>query len=531
MDATELDTWRNLHQHQAEVAKLQMRHLFEDSTRSGLMTLRAAGLTLDYSRNLVIPRTLTLLHELASKAGFVRARDEMLGGERVNVSEDRAALHTLLRNAHSSDHDAAGEVRKTLDRMRAMANAIRSGEWKGATGQPIKHVIHIGVGGSYLGPRMASEALTLFRTGGIDDHYVANIDGHHVDHVLSQLPPAQTLVVIVSKTFTTLETCTNAETVRSWLAQAMPGANLAQHFIAVSTNLSGAGEFGVKSENVLPLWDFVGGRYSLWSAVGLTLAITHGFEVFERLLDGARAMDKHFASAAPETNLPLTAALLSVWYNNFFGAQSHAVVPYDHFLRLLPAHLQQLDMESLGKSVNKAGVPVTTDTGQIIWGGEGSNGQHAFHQLLHQGTRLVPVDFILPLRARHHLPEHHEWLVANCLGQAEALMLGLSADDLRKSGAADSEVAHRTHVGNRPSNVILVEEITPEAVGALVAFYEHKVFCQAVIWQVNPFDQWGVEYGKLLSRNIYSRIKGEATTQHASTEYLINLYQSAQTRE
>ncbi len=545
MNVTTLPAWHALERHRQDLDDVTIGGLFDaEPNRPADLALAGGGLTLDVSRNIASAQTFQHLYALADAVDFAGQRSALFRGDHVNASEDRAALHMLLRTGEPANHEAAGEVADTLRRIETISEAVRDGTWKGATGQPIRHVVHIGVGGSYLGPRMASEALAYFRAdaahGPIADHYIANIDGHHIDRVLDGLPPEQTLIVIVSKTFTTLETRTNAETARAWLAAEMPGANLAQHFVAVSTNLEAAGDFGVSPEHTLPLWDFVGGRYSMWSAVGLPLAITHGFGAFRRLLDGAAAMDRHFETAAPKDNLPLTAALLAVWYNNFFDAQSHAVVPYDHFLRLLPAHLQQLEMESLGKSVTQDGVPLEVTSGQILWGGEGSNGQHAFHQLLHQGNRLVPVDFILPLRPQHTLPDHHEWLVANCLGQVEALMQGLPAEEIAGNLAdaglnaadASARVPHMTHSGNRPSNVIAVDALTPEAVGALVAFYEHKVFCQAAIWHINPFDQWGVEYGKQLSRRIFARIQGSgAEPVHSATQHLIDLYRNAQNPE
>ncbi len=548
MDVTTLPAWKSLARHRADIENTRITQLFEDEPgRSERLTLKGGGLTFDVSRNLASRDTFARLYELADAVDLADQRNALFRGDTVNESEARAALHMLLRTGEPAGHPAAPEVADTLARMETISRAVRDGSWKGSTGEPIRHVVHIGVGGSYLGPRMAAEALTYFRpdatTGRIADHYVANIDGHHIDRVLAGLPAAQTLVVIVSKTFTTLETRANAETARTWLQQQLPGADLSRHFIAVSTNLDAAGDFGVTADHTLPLWDFVGGRYSMWSAVGLPLAITHGFETFRRMLDGAAAMDHHFATAPHAGNLPLTAALLSVWYNCFFEAQSHAVIPYDHFLRLLPAHLQQLEMESLGKSVTQDGKPLAVTSGQILWGGEGSNGQHAFHQLLYQGNRFVPIDFILPLRARHALPGHHEWLVANCLGQAEALMQGLSADEvaanLAASGTDDTLAAarrpHMTHAGNRPSSIIALDSVTPESLGALVAFYEHKVFCQAAVWHINPFDQWGVEYGKQLSRRVFARIQQDPAADqqpvHQATEQLIDLYRKAQNPE
>lgn len=545
MDITTLPAWLALTRHRAAMNQTIAELFEQEPDRSATRTLTGGGLTLDVSRSLASKTTFEHLYTLADSVDFSAQRAALFSGEHVNVSEDRAALHMLLRTGDPTDHPAAQEVSETIARIEQMSRAIREGAWQSSTGQPFRHVVHIGVGGSYLGPRMASEALTYDRepgaAGPIRDHYVANIDGHHIDQVLQSLPAAETLIVVVSKTFTTLETRTNADSAKAWLERELPGRDLSQHFIAVSTNLEAAGEFGIPPGHMLPLWDFVGGRYSMWSAVGLPIAITHGFATFQRMLDGAAAMDRHFATAPPEANLPLTAALLAIWYNNFFEAQSHAVVPYDHYLRLLPAHLQQLEMESLGKGVKQDGSPVPVHTGQIVWGGEGSNGQHAFHQLLHQGNRFVPLDFILPLRARHALPHHHDWLVANCLGQAEALMQGLDADtvsaNLNEAGvtgdAAADRIPHMTHAGNRPSTIITIDELNPETLGALVAFYEHRVFCQAAVWHINPFDQWGVEYGKQLSRRVFARIQQQpgAAPVHPATEHLINLYRNAQNPE
>ncbi|MEX1237824.1 MAG: glucose-6-phosphate isomerase, partial [Pseudomonadales bacterium] len=475
--------------------------------------------------------TLNLFSQLIDANELPHRVQLMMLGDIVNTTENRRALHTLLRTRANQVPeqltDEARKVQDTLARMEAIADAIRSGNWTGYNDTRIRNIIHIGIGGSYLGPRMVAEALTPYASTGITCHYVANVDGHHIDKVLKDLSPEETLVIIASKTFTTLETRVNADSVRQWLLTKIPEADLGRHVIAVTNNLEAATRFGINEGNLLPLWEWVGGRYSLWSAVGLPIAITHGFKTFRALLDGAAAMDRHFDEAPWPDNMPMMLALLGIWYHNFHGAQSHAILPYDHRLRLLPAHLQQLDMESNGKSVTGTGVPVSWNTGPVIWGGEGTNGQHAFHQLLHQGTRFVGIDFILPLKPHHKRPEHHDWLVANCFAQSQALMQGRGYKEIE--GDPDTR-AHRAMPGNRPSNTILMDKLTPETLGALISLYEHKVFCQAMIWHINPFDQWGVELGKELGLAIHERLMAEATDGEqkldASTEQLIQYYRA-----
>lgn len=541
MDITSTSVWKQLSQHAETMKSQRIAKLFEaDPARADKYAIDAAGLYLDYSKNLIDSRALELLQELAMSVDLGEQIQQMYQGERVNVTEGRAALHTLLRsrfdNAPATLQPEAREVASIQERMKTISDAIRGGKWCGASGRPLKSIIHIGIGGSYLGPKMVAAALAPYADAGISAYYVANVDGQHIEEVLGEVDPNETLIVIVSKTFTTRETMANAHTARQWLTESIPEANPGNHLIAVTSNFEAATAFGLYEDNILPMADWVGGRYSLWSAVGITVAITHGFEVFAALLRGAEAMDSHFLEAPLSSNMPALLALIGIWYHNFFGMETHAVIPYDHSLRLLPAHLQQLDMESNGKRVTLDGAPITCTTGPIVWGGEGTNGQHAFHQLLHQGTRLVSLDFVVALRAHHRLLHHHDLLVANCLAQSEALMNGQKTEDilanLRRSGMAESEVQalapHKTMTGNRPSNTIVMTQLTPESLGALIALYEHKVFCQARIWQINPFDQWGVELGKALSETIYEQITDDhAELKHdPSTNKLVKLYKT-----
>jgi glucose-6-phosphate isomerase len=522
MDIRSTEAWQRLARHRESLGNARMTELFDaDPTRAGRYRISCSGLTLDYGRNLITDETLDLLGDLADEVGIANRIQAMLSGELLNVTEERAALHTLLR-ASPGDIPAglsaeAREVSHTLVRVESIATRIRDGEWTGATGKPITQVVTLGIGGSYLGPRMVTEALTPCTSSPVACHFVANVDGHHIDGLLSQLDQEETLFIVVSKSFSTLETKLNAASARDWLLDKMAESELSRHVIAVSANLEAATTFGIDEDNVLPMWDWVGGRYSLWSAVGLPIAIAAGFQAFRELLDGAAELDRHLATTTWPNNMPMMLALLGAWYNNFFGTESHAVLPYDHFLRLLPAHLQQLDMESNGKSVTRDGNPVDVATGPVIWGGEGTNGQHAFHQLLHQGTKLIGVDFILPLRPHHERIEHHDWLVANCLAQSQALMTGRTTSE-----------PWRDMPGNRPSNMILVEQVTPRNLGTLIALYEHKVFCQAMIWHINPFDQWGVELGKVLGDSIHAAITGgNESIDDPATAQLIANYRSS----
>lgn len=502
-----------------------------DPSRATRFSIEAAGLNLDYSKNLINDETLGLFQRLIDEIQLGASIEAMFTGERINPTENRAALHSLLRasaapaNPMLADQYAA--VQASLAQVKRISEAVRSGNWLGASGETITHVLHLGIGGSYLGPRMVEEALSPYSDGQIHCDYVANVDGQHIDQVLARLDPNRTLVIIVSKSFSTIETKVNAESAQRWLRQAIPATQLHRHAVAVTSNVPAAREFGIADENILPMWDWVGGRYSLWSAVSLPIAIKFGFHHFESLLQGAEAMDKHFRTSHWPNNMPMMLAALGVFYRNFMDVGSHAILPYDHSLRLLPAHLQQLDMESNGKSISIQGDPVTIQTGPTIWGGEGTNGQHAFHQLLHQGTHFTSLDFILPLIPHHDRQLHHDWLVANCLSQSQALLQGMSAEQLNIEGS-DLEKAPRTLPGNRPSNTIILHQLTPETLGALIALYEHKVFCQAQIWQINPFDQWGVELGKKLSQSIFTAIdQGAEPNLDPSTHELLSRYQTA----
>lgn len=519
MDITRTSIWKKLERHASTMSRVRASALFaEDSTRQERLFLDAAGLQLDYSRNTINATTLDLLVQLAEKADLADRIQQMFDGAPVNTTENRAALHTLLRSSRQNEKlvNEAREVRSTLDRMETISSRIREGQWRGHSGKPIRHVIHLGIGGSWLGPRMVAEALSTTLDGDIRASWVANVDGQHIRRVLADSDPADTLLVVVSKTFTTAETMANAHTARDWLLQHIPESGLHRHLIGVTTNHDAARDLGIDNDNILPMWDWIGGRYSLWSAVGITNAIIHGMDAFREMLAGAEAMDEHFLNAPLKENMPVLLALIGIWHHNFFDFDSHAVITYDHALRLLPDHLQQLDMESNGKAVTEEGKPVHLKTGPIVWGGEGTNGQHAFHQLLHQGTRPVSLDFILPLRPNHDLQAHHDLLVANCLSQSQALMTGRQV--------ADSP--HKAMPGNRPSNLILMEQLTPRALGSLIALYEHKVFTQARIWQINPFDQWGVELGKELARDIHNKITGTDGEIHPDpvTQRLIERY-------
>ena len=517
--------WQDLESHRDQHAQETISDLFlADPDRAQRYRIGLGPLLLDYSKNRVNDTTLGLLGGLASTSRIAEMRDAMYRGEPINNTEKRPALHTLLRTPIEKVPpelaSESNEVQTARAHVRRISQQINQRSWLGATRQPITDVVHIGIGGSYLGPRMVDEALSFRRESSVRVHYVANVDGHHLDDVLSTLMPSTTLIIVVSKSFSTMETRLNAESARQWLLTQVPQEQLNKHQIAITSNVEAAKLFGIATDNILPMWDWVGGRYSLWSAVGLPIAISNGPDAFDDLLAGAHQMDQHFVSEDWPHNIPMMLAMLGVWYHNFLDADTCAVLPYDHRLRLLPAHLQQLDMESNGKRVTREGSPVSASTGPVIWGGEGTNGQHAFHQLIHQGTRLVPVDFILPLQADHRLPEHHHQLVASCLSQSQALMQGQPADQID----ADAHiVAHKVMPGNRPSNTIMIDSLTPKTLGMLVALYEHKVFCQAMVWGINPFDQWGVELGKAIGTEIYNHLVDDTPLSSAdpSTRSLI----------
>jgi len=490
---------------------------------------------------------MALLRELAEESGVSSARSAMFSGEKINTTEDRAVLHVALRNRSMTPivvdgKDVMPEVQEVLDRMREFSEKIRSGTWLGHSSKPITDVVNIGIGGSDLGPVMVTEALKPY-AGCLRLHYVSNIDGTHIAETLKKVSPETTLFIICSKTFTTIETITNATTAKNWLLDATGGdmSAIAKHFCAVSTNAEKVAAFGIDTVNMFGFWDWVGGRYSLWSAVGLSIILSIGMDNFEALLGGAHAMDKHFVETPLEQNLPVTLALLGIWYNNFFGSETSAILPYDQYLHRFPAYFQQGDMESNGKRVRKDGNAVDVSTGPIIWGEPGTNGQHAFYQLIHQGTKLIPADLIAPVETHNPISEgvHHKILLANFLAQSEALMCGKTAAEARaeleKKGLAteqiDSLVEHKVFPGNRPTNSILVPKITPAILGALIAMYEHKIFVQGIIWGINSFDQWGVELGKELAKSILNDLDSEGAVEghDSSTNTLINLVKKATT--
>ncbi|NWA68618.1 glucose-6-phosphate isomerase [Pseudomonas reactans] len=540
-DVTALPAWQALNQHRQAMQDFSMREAFNaDPQRFSQFTLSSCGLFLDYSKNLITSETRDLLVGLAKEVGLKDAINSLYAGEPVNSSEGRPALHTALRRPVGDKLSVNGvnimpDVHKVLNQITDLVGRIHDGLWRGYTEKPITDVVNIGIGGSFLGPELVSEALLSYAHKGVRCHYLANIDGSEFHELTMKLRAETTLFIVSSKSFNTLETLKNAQAARAWyLAQGGSEAELYRHFIAVSSNNAAAVAFGIREENIFPMWDWVGGRYSLWSAIGLPIALAIGMSNFKELLSGAYTMDQHFQNAPFEQNMPVLLGLLGVWYGNFWGAQSHAILPYDHYLRNITKHLQQLDMESNGKSVRQDGTPVATDTGPVIWGGVGCNGQHAYHQLLHQGTQLIPADFIVPIVSFNPVSDHHQWLYANCLSQSQALMLGKTRAEaeaeLRDKGIPEDEVQklapHKVIPGNRPSNTIVVERISPRRLGALVAMYEHKVFVQSVIWGINAFDQWGVELGKELGKGVYNRLTGaeETLADDASTQGLINYF-------
>jgi glucose-6-phosphate isomerase len=543
---TDSHAWLKLKQHHATVAPLQMRDLFAaDPQRFERFSARCGELLLDYSKNRITQETLTHLLALAQQANLAEWVERMFGGEKINATEHRAALHTALRNRAErpvlvDGQDVMPNVRRVLAAMRTFSDAVRSGAHRGHTGKPITDIVNIGIGGSDLGPLMVCEALKPFGKPDLRAHFVSNVDATHLLETLRGLNAETTLFIVSSKTFTTQETLTNARAARAWMIDALGDeAAVAKHFAAVSTNLSATSQFGINPENVFEFWDWVGGRYSLWSAIGLPIAIYLGMDHFEALLGGAYEMDQHFRTTAFENNLPVLLALLGIWYGNFFGAGSNAVLPYDQYLHRFAAYLQQLDMESNGKGVDRNGQPVDYDTGMVVWGEPGTNGQHAFYQLIHQGTRLIPADFIAPLQSANPLGEHHAILLANCFAQTEALMRGKTAAEARaelvaqglSGDALESLLPHKIFPGNKPTNTLLFPRLTPHTLGMLIALYEHKVFVQSVIWNINPFDQWGVELGKQLASKILPelRVDAPAATGHdASTNALIALYRQTQ---
>lgn len=497
-----------------------MRTLFSrQPDRFDQFSIESAGLLLDYSKNRLNETTMQLLFQLARERGVEQRRDAMFAGEKINTTEHRAVLHTALRMPRNSrlvvdGQDVMQEVHAVLDHIKAFSDRVRSGQWTGCTGKPITDIVNIGIGGSDLGPEMACRALRTFQHPRLSMHFVSNVDGHDLDAVLSRVNRETTMFVIASKTFTTRETMMNAQSARAWFLDSHSETDLPKHFVAVSTNTDAIRAFGIDPENMFPFWDWVGGRYSIWSAIGLPLALAIGFDRFAEFLGGGHAMDLHFRTAPLERNMPVIMGMIGVWYRNFFGSSSLSIAPYHQDLSQFPAYLQQLDMESNGKRVTLEGSPVQVNTCPVVWGDVGTNGQHAYFQLLHLGTDITPVDFIAALKPAHDLPGHHTVLLANCFAQSEAFMRGKNEEevraDMRTQHLPDDEInallPHRVFPGNRPSNTLLMDTLSPATLGALIALYEHKVFVQGVIWGVNSFDQWGVELGKVLAKNIESEL-------------------------
>ncbi|MGO4278136.1 MULTISPECIES: glucose-6-phosphate isomerase [Cupriavidus] len=530
---TELHAWTALRQHHDAIRHTPMQDWFaeaEAARRVEDFSLEAAGLYLDYSKNRITFETFALLMKLAEEAGVTQRRDAMFAGEHINTTEDRAALHVALRALPDAPFKVDGvsvmpAIHDVRCRMQDFSERVRGGAWTGSTGQTITDVVNIGIGGSDLGPRMVCRALAhLGDQTGPRIHFVSNVDGTELAETLVRLNPARTLVIVCSKTFTTLETMANARSMRDWfLRNGVPENQLARHFVAVSTNREAVTEFGIDPANMFEFWDWIGGRFSLWSSVGLSIALAVGFDAFDDLLLGARAMDDHFRTAPLARNMPVVMAMLGIWYRNFFGMPTSCMAPYSTSLELFPAFLQQLEMESNGKSVQLDGQPAHVQTSPVVWGTAGTNGQHAYFQMIHQGSQIVPVDFVAPLVPPRSLPGHHAKLLANCFAQAEALMRGRSAEELRAAGMTDEDrLPHMVFEGNRPSNTLLMEDLTPHVLGALIALYEHRTFVQGVVWNINSFDQWGVELGKILARPIEAELNGSAQATHdASTAALI----------
>jgi glucose-6-phosphate isomerase len=533
IDPTTTAAWQALQQHHALFEQVQIKHLFEnDEDRFARFSLRLGDILFDYSKNIVTENTVALLVDLANECGLGPAIAALLGGEKINATENRAVLHTALRNFSGrpvmlDGSDVMPDVKAVLAQMEACCQRVHSGEWKGYTGKKIKYIVNIGIGGSDLGPVMVTEALRPYWVPGITTFFVSNVDGTHIAETLKRITPDETLFLIASKTFTTQETMTNAHTARQWfLQQAGDEAHIAKHFVALSTNGAEVEKFGIAAENMFVFWDWVGGRYSLWSAIGLSIALTIGYSHYEQLLRGAHATDQHFETAPFEQNIPVLMALIGIWYVNFFDAATEAILPYDQYLHRFAAYFQQGNMESNGKYVGRNGLPVTHATGPVIWGEPGTNGQHAFYQLIHQGTQLIPCDFIAPAISHNPLGDHHVKLLSNFFAQTEALMNGKSADELRAEGVAETLLPYKVFTGNRPTNSFLVKQITPFVLGQLTALYEHKIFVQGVIWNIYSFDQWGVELGKQLANKILPELAGDGpvTSHDGSTNGLINAY-------
>jgi glucose-6-phosphate isomerase len=538
---TTLPAWQGLNEHYQEIADVQMRDMFtQDPQRFEKFSLRLDDLLFDFSKNRITEKTIKLLVELAKQSNLAESIEAMFSGQKINRTEKRAVLHVALRNRSNrpilvDGQDVMPGINQVLDKMRRFSEMVRSGEWKGYTGKAITDIVNIGIGGSDLGPKMVTIALAPYCKPGLRSHFVSNVDGTDIAEALKLLNPETTLFLIASKTFTTQETMTNAHTARQWFLDAAKDESaIAKHFAALSTNADGVSKFGIDTDNMFEFWDWVGGRYSLWSAIGLSIALAVGMDNFEQLLAGAHKVDEHFRTTPFEKNIPVMMGLLGVWYNNFFDAQSCAILPYDQYLSRFPAYLQQGDMESNGKHITRDGQRVDYTTGPIIWGEPGTNGQHAFYQLIHQGIKLIPCDFIAPAKSQNPIGEHHPILLSNFFAQAEALMKGKTETEARAevtaTGVSGDELELLTQSkifdGNRPSNTILFEKLTPSTLGALIALYEQKIFTQGIIWDINSFDQMGVELGKVLAKAILPELTSDAdvTSHDASTNGLINYY-------
>jgi len=538
---TDTHAWQALKQHFEDIKDLQMRDLFhDDRERFAKYSLRFEDILLDYSKNRITVKTVRLLHALADEMGVKTAIEQMFQGKKINETENRAVLHVALRNQSNKPiyvdgQDVMTAVNRVLQQIAQFSREVIQGKWRGYQNKPIQDIVNIGIGGSDLGPHMVCEVLRPYHKPNIKPHFVSNVDGSHIQEVLNQVEPETTLFIISSKSFTTQETMTNAHTAREWFLNQVGDENqIKNHFVAVSTNHEKVAEFGIDPQNMFQFWDWVGGRYSLWSAIGLSIACTIGYENFTQLLAGAHAMDMHFYKAPLDRNLPVILGLLGIWYNNFFKAETYAVLPYDQYLHLLPAYLQQADMESNGKGRDRSGASINYQTGPVIWGQHGTNGQHAFFQLIHQGTKLIPCDFIAPVFSHNAVGDHHEKLMANFFAQTEALMQGRTAEQVKEELQAegldeqdtDRLLPFKIFAGNRPTNTILIKKITPYTLGSLLAMYEHKIFVQGVIWNIYSFDQWGVELGKQLAKNILPELKDQkpVTNHDASTCNLIDQY-------
>jgi glucose-6-phosphate isomerase len=538
---TQSTIWKKLISHQKDIAKLQMRDLFaEDPQRFDKFSIQYKDILLDFSKNRITQETRDLLLQLAREAKVEEWRERMFSGEKINITENRAVLHVALRNRSKQPilvdgKDVMPDVNRVLAHMRDFTARVRNGVWRGYTGKQITDVVNIGIGGSDLGPFMVCNALRPYSRANLNAHFVSNIDGAHLGMTLQKCNPETTLFIVASKTFTTQETITNAQSAREWFLQAAKDpAHIAKHFVALSTNAEEVAKFGIDTANMFEFWDWVGGRYSLWSSIGLPIALYVGMDCFEELLQGGFEMDEHFRNAPLEANMPVTLALLGIWYNNFFGAQTHAIFPYDQCLNRFPAYFQQGDMESNGKFVDRDGHRVDYSTGPILWGEPGTNGQHAFYQLIHQGTKLVPADFIIPMETQYPLGNHHKVLLSNFLAQPKALMHGKTEAEARAelvaagmSGEAlEKLLPHKVFEGNRPTNAIMFRKLDPRTLGALIALYEHKIFVQGIIWNINSFDQWGVELGKQLAQKILPQlVDSQPISEHdSSTNGLINYF-------